>query len=795
MDDEEDQELEYAYRFKGERTPDGLAIHKGLRLGTKQTFYQSPKSKNRSQEKYWRQLELKSKKFYQVRKQQRENRFKKLIQQKLQSAIPMMNGMELQDANSTNSLLKKFNKLTLKRSNTTTTTATATTTTTSNTTTKDTDILIVDPRMIEKLDNKSKIIPIHQDLKPLPYQKLNEKSLDVKKLSSSYVFKSLNNLNQKQMQNQKQKQKQKQNQNQKQNNNNNNNKAKFNNLTSSKTTLKKSSQSLFDTKDLTSYLTQSRINSMNFGKKTMNILRASSLPVLVKRKKKDPLSSLESSLQLNSPPHPHSPPPKPPSLLHDKFDQFSLDQEEEEDDDDDDEEDDDEEEVLNHPLTNKGLGKEGEEELEEENEEKNRNRIMDSLRNLYNERKKSKGEKKEEEEGEEMNEDSYESIEDDDDNNIDNIDSIDNVDNIDEDEDDDKDVKLNYRFKKAYSEPYLQKKYNTQELNLGQPTLNSTHDFIKHNWKELKFNKTNFKSLAKQIREGTSGSKPTSRKTFIDQIIKEHTEKPEYYYKNYLTETFGEDRQHLVQNHLNQFRQKLEQKGDEQDQDQDQGQNQGRQKIPRVFTIHGFKFNIDRNGDMSSTETQKAVNYINHRVANRITTVQPFENQYKNLISLQDQDPVEGPEGQKTNQKQKSDYPVATSFIPRAKKVINKNWLASLEIKPPSIEEINDLNEYKEVEIITKSNIKYKDNLMEKPYFTEYVTEDGHAFLQENNPDHPIPSYTSLFLNLMNAKQFLKMQPPKPLDISEIVTFSESMTDCIQKTLNTNAKLSSSQPH
>jgi len=84
---------------------------------------------------------------------------------------------------------------------------------------------------------------------------------------------------------------------------------------------------------------------------------------------------------------------------------------------------------------------------------------------------------------------------------------------------------------------------------------------------------------------------------------------------------------------------------------------------------------------------------------------------------------------------------------------------------------------------------------MEKPYFTDYVTEDGHTFLQENNPDHPIPSYTSLFLNLMNAKQFLKMQPPKPLDISEIVTYSESMTDCIQKSLkNSNAKPPSSQP-
>jgi len=343
------------------------------------------------------------------------------------------------------------------------------------------------------------------------------------------------------------------------------------------------------------------------------------------------------------------------------------------------EEEEEKEEELNHSITEPGLEK-------EEVEEENRDRIMDSLRNLYNERKKNKKgkqnnieeeeEEEEEEEGrEEIDESSNESIEEDNIDNIDNIDGIDGIDNIDsiDEDEDDKDVELNYRLKKAYSEPYLQTKYNTKELNLGQPTLNSTNDFIKHNWNELKFNKTNFKSIAKQIREGTRDSKPTSRKTFIDQIIKEHTEKPEYYYKNYLTETFGEDRQHLVQNHLNQFKQKLVQEGEEQD------QHQGRPKIPRAFTIHGCKFNIDKNGDMSSKETQKAVSYINHRIANRITTVQPFENQYKNLISLQD--PVE-------DSKDKAKPSVGTSFIPRAKKVINKSWLASLEIKPPSIEEM-----------------------------------------------------------------------------------------------------------
>lgn len=76
---------------------------------------------------------------------------------------------------------------------------------------------------------------------------------------------------------------------------------------------------------------------------------------------------------------------------------------------------------------------------------------------------------------------------------------------------------------------------------------------------------------------------------------------------------------------------------------------------------------------------------------------------------------------------------------------------------------------------------------MEKPFFTEYTTSDGHNYLQENNPDHPVPSYSSLILNLMNAKQFLNLQPPKPLDISEIVTFSESMKELIQKSYSNNS--------
>jgi len=77
---------------------------------------------------------------------------------------------------------------------------------------------------------------------------------------------------------------------------------------------------------------------------------------------------------------------------------------------------------------------------------------------------------------------------------------------------------------------------------------------------------------------------------------------------------------------------------------------------------------------------------------------------------------------------------------------------------------------------------------MEKPFFTKYTTKDGHCFLQENNPDHPVPSYSSLVLNLMNAKQFLNLQLPKPLDVSEIVTFSESMSEFIQRSYSESKK-------
>ncbi|ORX58579.1 hypothetical protein BCR36DRAFT_343993 [Piromyces finnis] len=587
--------------FVGEKTSTGLAIHQGLQLSSKQSLIQ--KTKPKLSDRYWKQLEMKSGNFYNIRKKQRENRFKKIITKKIVNSLPIAKKV---DKKNQEKLINNFEKLTMKHVPEA----------------KENEILIVDPRIVEKLNDKPNSSLAQNELKKYEINKISNKSLEIKALPSSYILESLdNNANKK--------------------------------LDHSYT-----------------------LDNLNIKKK--KISQSSSLPVLVnKADRKD--RSNDNPLQQNPPPHPHSPPPKPPSLLHENFN-------------------------FDHDFSY------------------NNNKEND----FYND---NQSEREEENDSIVSYSSNY------------------NIINFNGD---------NKHFKKSFSEPYLQYKYNTKKNILENPTLNSTNGYIKKNWYNLCENKANFEQLAKQIKDGVNDSSSTGRKTFIDQIIKENTKKKEYYYKNYLTETFGEDRQHLIQNHLDQYKHKL---------NQELNNNE--------FSVNGIKININKNGDINTSQTKKAVKNISNRVANKVTTVHNSETQYKNLVSLQD--PIELP--QDKNIKVVS----GTSYIPRAKKVINKNWLASLEIKPPTIEEINGIGENNEVEFITETSLKLKDNPLEKPYFSDYITEDGHTFLQENNPDHPVPSYSSLLLNLMNAKQFMRNQQSKVLDISEIVTFSESIPNFVQK--------------
>jgi len=522
--------------FMGDRTQNGFAIHKGLQLASKDKFYQ--KNMTKLNDKHWNHLEIKSKKFYNVRKKQRENRFKRMIQKKVVESLPIAKKVEKENHTK---LIHDFEKLTVKRQ--------------PLKIEKD-DILIVDPRMIEKLDRKSKILPIQNELDKREINKLNNRPLDVKTLPSSYVFQSID------------------------------------------TNISQNPGPKYDTKKLNTMVTPIETNETKNGMKKHPMLRASSLPVLVHKAKRAD-TSMDNPVQQNSPPHPHSPPPKPPSLLHEKFEQLYFDQDD-------------------YSIT-----------MDNDDDDN------DNDNNQFEEKDQSDREEEK----------------------ASSISSYSNATDVEEDH-------QSQTLKKSISEPYLKSKYDTKVIQLERPTLNSTQGYIKNKWNGLRDNKTNFKHLEKQIKDGMNETTSTlGRKTFIDQIIRENSKKREYYYKNYLTEKFGEDRQHLVQNHLDQFKQKLKQ-----------------EELDRGLTVNGIKISIDQNGDVDRTQTKKAVKYISNRIANKVTTVQPSENQYINLISLQD--PVELP--QDSNRKNQ----IGTSYIPRAKKVVNKSWLASLEIKPPSIEEM-----------------------------------------------------------------------------------------------------------
>ncbi|ORX77371.1 hypothetical protein BCR32DRAFT_295657 [Anaeromyces robustus] len=832
-----------------ERTPNGFAIHKGLQLASKQIYNNQTRKPNaEALEKQWRQLDIKSKKFYNLREKQREERFKKMLHKKITNSIsiPQKNTkiIHQNEYNNDNEnqdqleIMKNFKNLSIKKfpqphKN---------------------DILIIDPRIIEKLNNKSRIIPTQNELNKRSINKFNDKSLDIKPLSSSYVLKSINSNNNNY------------------NNNNNGNKNDYKNNKNNKNNKDNKDKS----KKFTSYenlITNKQLSLASHNNN--NTTPSFSLPNLYLTENINSNSdySLDNPLQQNSPPHPHSPPPKPPSLLHDKFDQFSFLQDKDELSSN--------EKLKNEnsppsfsssspspspspspsssspPFTNSTTTTTTTTNSNSNptitkttkaktttppNNNNNNNNINKSLKsfipvpsksylstntldslNLINSSKSIHSSDSSnipnpynlpysphsqtsttttttttttKETNDNINDNNYNNDNDndnDDDNDDDDIES--NIISIDSNEInnnlDNNNININstifkgkhrLNLKKAISEPFIKsitkKKFNEKVKNIDfkTPVQNSTNYYIQNNWQELKENKLNFKKLEKSIKERLiTEVKPTGRETFINTIIKENTEKPAYYYKNYLTETFGKDRQHLVQNHIDQLKQKL---------NNNNNNNNNNNQNPLTFstTIHGIKIDIDANGDVNTLQTKKAVKSINHRIANRVTTIQPFENQYKNLISLQDPPPHSSDTIKLNNNSNNNNNISGISYIPRAKKVVNKNWLASLEIKPPSIEEINDLEEYKEVEIITKSNLTLKNNPLEKTYFTNYVTPDGHTYYQENNPDHPIPSYSSLLLNLMNAKQFLYLQLPKPLDISEINPFSETINDFLQKT-------------
>jgi len=386
------------------------------------------------------------------------------------------------------------------------------------------------------------------------------------------------------------------------------------------------------------------LNKLNHG-----MIHSSSLPNLTEKQNTE--YSIDYPLQSNSPPHPHSPPPNPPSLLHEKFDQLFFFK--------------DSEEITetekiknqnqNESRKEKNIDYDSDYSINE-NELKNRddNYNVDNYQHEIGE----DGEEEEDREEEEETRQNY-------------INSLNKFSQ--------KSNKLKHSFKKSYSLPVLKiKKEEDKQLHLNRPTLNSSNHYIKNNWNEIKDNKINFKKLEKQIMKRGVGNKPTGRKTYIDDVIKENTQKPEYYYKNYLTETFGEERKHLVQNYLDQFKQKLNQNQNDSNPNSNSNSNPN---LENKISINGINININKYGDVNTSQTKKAIKYISNRVATKVTTVQPFENQYNNLISLQDPNDY-------TSKDNKKKIIPGISYIPRAKKVINKDWLASLEIKPPTIEEV-----------------------------------------------------------------------------------------------------------